>query len=90
MSIVFTLPLAYAAFCFLMWLRNRGNSAARGKLPGAVALLVLSRVIMAIFVLFTLFLGGDFGDILKFLIIYGIEFLLFAYYYAVVRRFAGK
>ena len=89
-SIVFTLPLVYAAAMFFQWLRKRGDSSRKGKLPGAVGIVVLSRLVMGVYWLIMVFFGADIGSVLKFLISFGIEFLLFAYYYGVVKRFAGK
>ena len=52
--------------------------------------MVLSRLVMGAYWLIMIFFGTNVGDVLKYLIEFGIEFLLFAYYYGVVKRFAGK
>ena len=90
MGTIFVLPIIYAATMFFLWLRNRSSSSAKGKLPGGVALVVLSRLIMGGYVAISVIFGADFSAVLRYLITYAVEFLIFAYYYGVVKRFAGK
>ena len=92
MLIIFILPVLYAAVVFFLWFKNRNNHSRRGRLPGAIAMVVISRIVLVGWYILAIVAvkGITLSNSINFLIYYSVEFLVFAYYYGVVKRFAGK
>ena len=89
--IVCTLPVLFAAYKFILYFKDMKSKEARQGLPLGCAMVALSCLLMGGWTAIgCIFLDLDLNSLLATLIVYGVSFLMWAYFFGVCKRFADS